>query len=59
MTMRVIECNECGHVVSAHDDESLAQRLLAHVQAEHPDVEFDAGRARGAVDAEAYSASDN
>ena len=57
--MRVIECNICGEVLAADNDEELVRRLLAHVQAEHPDAALDESAARDLVAAEAYEATDS
>ena len=59
MTMRVNECNVCGEPLTAVDDEALALKLIAHMQAEHPELAFEESDAREAVSAEAYTASDN
>ncbi|MEA2198068.1 MAG: hypothetical protein QOJ25_2119 [Solirubrobacteraceae bacterium] len=57
--MRVIECNICGHVVTAATDEELVQRLLEHIAAEHPDAALDEEAALDLVAAEAYDAMDS
>lgn len=58
--MRVIECNECGGVVSAANDNELKVTLLRHMQEQHAsEVEFDADEAERLVEAGAYDASDS
>jgi predicted small metal-binding protein len=59
VTLRVIECNICGHVVSAGTDEELGKRLLEHLAAEHPDAALDEAAANELVAAEAYEATDS
>jgi predicted small metal-binding protein len=57
--MRVIECNVCGHVVTAATDEELVARLLEHMKSEHPDAVLDEAAARELVASEAYEATDS
>jgi len=57
--MRVIECNACGHVVSAATDEELIRRLREHMAAEHPDAVLDEAAATELVAAGAYEATDS
>jgi hypothetical protein len=60
MTMRTLECNVCGEPLTGHDDEALAQRLVAHHADAHADAPpLDEESARQQVSEEAYSASDN
>jgi hypothetical protein len=54
-----MECNVCGEALSAATDEELLGRLRAHTASEHPDAVMDEDRAREAVAAEAYEASDS
>jgi hypothetical protein len=57
--VRVIECDHCGDLVSAANDEELAAALRRHVSQEHPDAGLDDGGARELVSARAYDASDS
>jgi predicted small metal-binding protein len=57
--VHVIECNICGHVITADTDEELVKQLLAHTAAEHPDAVLDEAAARELVAAEAYEAMDS
>jgi predicted small metal-binding protein len=56
--MRVIECNECGETISAADDEELARRLAAHLEAEHG-AELEGGEVEDLVHEQAYDAMDS
>ena len=57
--MRVIECNLCGQVVSAANDEELVRGLRRHHEAEHRDAPVDEDTARELVAADAYDAMDS
>lgn len=57
--MRVIDCNECGATLQAANDEELASVLSSHMQAEHPDVEWDDEQGAELVSAQAYAATDS
>jgi predicted small metal-binding protein len=57
--MRVIECDVCGEVVSAPDDDELAGRLREHMQSAHPDAVPDEDAARSVVARQAYDAQDS
>jgi predicted small metal-binding protein len=57
--MRVIECNACGEVVSAADDEELLRRMREHSASAHPEVLWDEARGRETVAREAYMAGDS
>jgi len=56
--MRVIECNLCGQVIQAEDDDDLVEALQAHVADEHADAGLDEERVRGMVERDAYEATD-
>lgn len=56
--MRVIECNLCGEVVQADDDEGLRQEVAAHVAEQHADAGIGEEQVRGMVEREAYDATD-
>lgn len=56
--MRVIECNLCGEVVQAGDDEELRREVAAHVADQHPDAGLDDDRVRELVERSAYDAMD-
>lgn len=57
--MRVIECNFCGEVVSAANDEELAQEVRRHMDDQHADAPVDEQRARDMVERSAYTATDS
>ena len=57
--MRVIECNACGHVLSADSDGELVRRLREHMAVEHPDAVLDEAAARELVASDAYEATDS
>jgi predicted small metal-binding protein len=57
--MRVIECNACGHVIAAANDEELVRRLREHMAAEHPDAVLADAAARELVTSDAYEATDS
>jgi predicted small metal-binding protein len=56
--MRVIECNLCGQVIQAEDDEELVGAFQAHVADEHADAGIDEEQVRGMVERDAYEATD-
>ena len=41
MSMRVVECNICGDVLAAANDEELLDRLRGHMEVEHSGEPFD------------------
>ncbi len=55
--MRVIECDNCGALLSAADDEELTPVLVNHMADEH-DEELDHGDAVERVETDAYDAED-
>ena len=55
--MRVIECDNCGALLSAADDEELTPVLINHMADEH-DEELDHGDAVERVETDAYDAED-
>ena len=57
--MRVIECNFCGEVVSAANDEELAQEVRRHMDDQHADAPVDEQRVRDMVERSAYTATDS
>jgi hypothetical protein len=56
--MRVIECNLCGEVVQADDDEALRSELTAHVADQHADAGIDDEKVQAMVQRDAYDAMD-
>jgi hypothetical protein len=56
--MRVIECNLCGEVVQADDDEALRTELAAHIADQHADAGIDEEKVAGTVERNAYDAMD-
>jgi predicted small metal-binding protein len=59
MSMRVVECNICGDVLAAANDEELLDRLRGHMELEHAGEPFDEQRARDQLAIEAYTAGDS
>lgn len=57
--MRVIDCNECGATILATDDGELARLLGNHMQAEHPDADWDDEQGAELVSSQAYEATDS
>lgn len=57
--MRTVECNICGEPLTAATDAELLERMHDHVEAEHPDSEWDEEAARETIADEAYDASDS
>jgi predicted small metal-binding protein len=57
--MRMLECNMCGEPLAAATDDELLGRMRDHVEAEHPDSEWDEDAARETIAAEAYEATDS
>jgi hypothetical protein len=56
--MRVIDC-DCGETLQAANDDDLADRVRAHVDEAHPDMQLDEQQARAMVADQAYEASDS
>lgn len=56
--MRVIECNLCGQVVQADDDEELVGAMSRHMSEQHVDAGVDEDRVRQLVERDAYDATD-
>ena len=56
--MRVIECNFCGQVLGADDDEQLVRTVTLHMSSEHADAEIGEEQVRGIVKHDAYTATD-
>ena len=57
--MRVIECNFCGEVLSAANDEDLAGVVARHMEAQHSEAGVDEGQVRDMVAGGAYDATDS
>jgi hypothetical protein len=57
--VRVIDCNECGATILATDDGELARLLGNHMQAEHPDADWDDEQGAELVSSQAYEATDS
>jgi predicted small metal-binding protein len=57
--MRTVECNICGEPLAAATDEELLERMRTHVEAEHPESEWDEEAASDTIAAEAYDATDS
>ena len=56
--MRVIDC-ECGHTVSAANDDELVEQVKGHLSGEHPDKEMGEDELRSFVTSNAYDAEDS
>jgi hypothetical protein len=56
--MRAIECDVCGELLTADDDEKLAERLRDHLGDEH-DEKPELDEVEQTVDREAYDAVDS
>jgi predicted small metal-binding protein len=56
--MRVIDCS-CGETLQAANDDDLVNRVRAHVEEAHPDMQLDEQQARQMVSDQAYDASDS
>jgi len=59
MSMRVLECNICGETLAAANDDELLRRVRGHVEAEHPDSDYNEAATRETIAAEAYNATDS
>ena len=57
--MRTVECNSCGEPLTAATDEELLARMRDHVDAEHPELDWDEEAARNTIAVEAYDATDS
>ena len=57
--MRVIECNFCGEVLSAANDEDLTGVVGGHMDEQHSDADVDEGQIREMVSGGAYDATDS
>ena len=57
--MRVIECNFCGELLSAANDDGLAGVVRRHMEAQHSEADFDEGQVREMVASGAYDATDS
>ena len=56
--MRVIDC-DCGHTLSAANDDDLADRVKEHLAEDHPDQKMSDDEVRAFVGNKAYDASDS
>jgi predicted small metal-binding protein len=56
--MRVIECNFCGQVLQADNDEELVTVAAGHMSTDHADSEIGEDQVRSMVDRDAYTATD-
>ena len=56
--MRVIECNFCGQLVGAGDDEDLVRVTMQHMSADHAEAQVGEEQVRGMVERDAYTATD-
>ena len=56
--MRVIDC-DCGHTLSAANDDDLADCVKKHLSEDHPDQQMSDDEVRTFVGEKAYSASDS
>lgn len=53
--MRAIDC-PCGHRIEAADDEELFEKVRAHVDRDHPEMERTDDQLRERLAADAYEA---
>jgi predicted small metal-binding protein len=56
--MRVIECNFCGQVVQAENDDELVEVAARHMEADHADAQVGEDNVRDMVERNAYTATD-
>jgi predicted small metal-binding protein len=56
--MRVIECNFCGQVLQADDDEGLVKVAAQHMSTDHAEAQVGEEQVRGMVERDAYTATD-
>jgi predicted small metal-binding protein len=56
--MRVIECNLCGQVLQADNDDELVDVVAQHMSSEHADAQIGEDQVRGMVERDAYTATD-
>jgi predicted small metal-binding protein len=56
--VRVIECNFCGQLLQAGDDEELAQVATRHMSTDHAEAQVGEDQVRGMVERDAYTATD-
>jgi predicted small metal-binding protein len=56
--MRVIECNFCGQVLQAENDEELVSVTAGHMSTDHADTGVGEDQVRGMVENDAYTATD-
>ena len=57
--MRTVECNICGEPLTAATDEELLERMRNHLEAEHPESDWNEEAASDMIAAEAYDATDS
>ncbi len=57
--MRVIECNLCGEVLQAANDDDLVGAAMGHFNERHADAGMDEPRMRDMVERDAYDATDS
>ena len=58
MPVRVIDC-DCGHTLSAANDDDLADCVKRHLAEDHPDQQMSDDEVRTFVADKAYSATDS
>ena len=54
----MLDC-DCGHTLSAANDDDLAAQVRAHVDEAHPELDLNDEQARQLVDERAYEATDS
>lgn len=57
--MRVIECNFCGELIQAANDDDLQGAARRHMDEQHSDAQVDDDRVRAMVERDAYDATDS
>jgi hypothetical protein len=53
-----MECNYCGELLQAGNDDDLVGVVRRHMEEQHADAQVDDGEIRTNVEQNAYSASD-
>jgi predicted small metal-binding protein len=57
--VRVIECNFCGELIQAANDDDLRAAAAGHMEAQHGEAQVDEGQVRDMVERDAYDATDS
>ena len=57
--MRVIECNLCGELLQAGNEDDLVRVTAAHMQEAHAEAEVGEDQVREMVERDGYTATDS